>query len=217
MEIKSSVSGDVQVEPKKVPVLLISESLGNGGLVTQIYIITSAKEWKEDVFDNYERAEQLEKQLVEQGLPVVPALEFNGSKMQCIDNQYFYVFNWVEAKAIPWNEINREHCSIAGELLAKIHRIKLEEKENAPKLLDIDWDRYIETAKSKCPEIAGKLLDNRDLLYSAQREYNQALESAPGIEAGSDEERRMGTGEVYESIRRIRYYAKIKDELLKYL
>ena len=48
-----------------------------------------------DVFENYRIAEGLENKLQEAGIPIVPALEFTGSKMQCINGQYFYIFNWV--------------------------------------------------------------------------------------------------------------------------
>ena len=48
-----------------------------------------------DVFENYMMAEALEKKLQERSVPIVPALEFSGSKMQCVNNQYFYVFNFI--------------------------------------------------------------------------------------------------------------------------
>ncbi len=46
-------------------------------------------------------------------------------------------------------------------------------------------------------------------------EYN--VKRALGIEADSVEEQRMGIAEVYESLKRIRYYATIKNALLRYL
>ncbi|MDE6111549.1 MAG: hypothetical protein K2F65_06515, partial [Eubacterium sp.] len=63
-----------------------------------------------DVMKNYALAESLEAKLQSANIPVVPALEFNGKKMQCIDNQYFYVFDWISGKSLNQNKIKREHC-----------------------------------------------------------------------------------------------------------
>ena len=54
-----------------------------------------------EAMGNYCRAEALEQELEDAGLPIVPALRLQGQKMQAVQGRYFYVFPWVEAKALP--------------------------------------------------------------------------------------------------------------------
>lgn len=79
------------------------------------------------VLDNYKRAEQIEAILSDHDIPIVPALVLNGARMQHLAEQYFYIFQWTDAKALGWHEIKEEHCRMAGELLAQIHKIPLHE------------------------------------------------------------------------------------------
>lgn len=72
---------------------------------------------------NFRRAEKLERILQENGIPVIPALEKDGLKMQCLNGQYYYFFNWCDGSVMEWHEIDLLHCKTAGNLLAKIHRI----------------------------------------------------------------------------------------------
>lgn len=134
-----------------------------------------------DALSNFQRAERLEDTLVKNGIPAVPAIRINGRKMQCIQNQYFYIFRWIEGKALDWKEIKKEHCEIAGKLLAKIHKTEQMEKPFAGEKICVDWDAYIELAAEKCPEILNEIKPYRELLYSAQEEYNSALESVPDM------------------------------------
>lgn len=136
---------------------------------------------REDALSNFQRAERLEKVLEENEIPVVPSLEINGCKMQCIGSRYFYIFQWVDGKALDYKEIKNEHCKTAGALLAKIHKI---EKINKPFERDAiceDWDAYIELAHENCAEIEKEIKPYRELLYQAQEEYRLAQESVPDI------------------------------------
>lgn len=76
-----------------------------------------------DAIGNYQRAEKLERILQKNDIPVIPALEKDGLKMQCLDGRYYYLFDWFEGKALDWHEIGEAHCRVAGKLLAKIHGI----------------------------------------------------------------------------------------------
>lgn len=136
---------------------------------------------RSDALKNYQSAERLERVLQENKIPIVPALELNCSKMQCIDNQYFYIFNWSEGKALGLEEITKEHCEIAGTLLAKIHKLEQLEKPVTRNEIGIDWDVYIELANKSCSEIADLLYNGRDLLYMSQKEYNSALNKIPPL------------------------------------
>jgi len=134
-----------------------------------------------DVFKNYEIAECLENKLQANNIPIIPALIFNGKKMQCISNQYFYVFDWVDGKALTSQEIEQKHCEIIGEVLAKIHKIEQKNEIFKRNEININWDSYIEIATDKCHEIVGLLRDNRELLYKSQDEGNAALKNIPNI------------------------------------
>lgn len=155
-----------------------------------VKVLNSMVMKRPDALDNYERAECLEKILQENKLPVVPALEIDKRKMQCVDGKYFYVFEWSDGKAIPWREITGEHCKIIGGLLAKIHKLeqpehpgncKQGEETCEPENFSVDWEGYAELAKVKCPEIAEILWKNVALLKEAQESYNEALKSAPKL------------------------------------
>lgn len=134
-----------------------------------------------DVFKNYKTAEYLERKLQMNDIPIVPALEFNGNKMQYINNQYYYIFNWIEGKALASEEIKKEHCKIIGSVLAKIHKISQTPEPFIKDDVEIDWDYYIELSNEKCPEITDLLKDNKELLYTSQREGNAALRRIPAI------------------------------------
>lgn len=72
------------------------------------------------VLERYQRAGRLERILSGHRIPIVPALEFNGSGLQCRDGQYFHIFQWTDAKALDRHEIKEGHCRIIGRLLARI-------------------------------------------------------------------------------------------------
>lgn len=134
-----------------------------------------------DAPGNFQRAEKLESVLVQNNIPCVPALEIDGAKMHCIDGQYLYVFHWIKGKSILWEKLTKEHCETAGALLAKVHKI---EQSYVPAEIDeihVDWDRYIAQASENCPEIATELAKHRDLFYSSQDQFNQALQNIPSI------------------------------------
>lgn len=134
-----------------------------------------------DAIDHYKRAEQIERVLCDDGIPVIPAMEVNGLKLFCLDTQYFYVFEWVDAQALGWHKIREHHCRMIGSLLAKIHKIQTPKYTCPGAKFDVDWDRYINLAKEKGSELAEALSENRKLLYLAQKEYNTAVDSAPDI------------------------------------
>ncbi|MCL2634007.1 MAG: phosphotransferase [Oscillospiraceae bacterium] len=133
---------------------------------------------RSDAFENYATAEKLEKKLQDNNIPIVPALEFGGKKMQCINNQYFYVFNWVDSTKAP-----PDCCEIIGKLLAQIHNIEQFHDDYQPEELSIDWDNYIELSKSLCPEVTALLQENRYILYNSQINGNKARKKLSGLNA----------------------------------
>ncbi len=135
-----------------------------------------------DAMENYRRAEQLEQTLEAQGIPLVPALERNGQRMQQIDGQYYYIFPWIEGKTAGWQEITVEQCRTAGRLLARIHKIEiktLDKREFEPEPANADND--IALAEEKCSELAAALKQAQPLLVNARKEYAAARRQLPPV------------------------------------
>lgn len=53
---------------------------------------------RENAMDNYAKAERIELLLEQKGIPILPALSFYGRKMQEIDGEYFYLFDYFPEK-----------------------------------------------------------------------------------------------------------------------
>ena len=148
---------------------------------------------RETAMNNYCRAEGFERALEQTDIPILPALTIDGKKMQCLDGQYFYLYEWYDGKALKSEEITGEHCEKIGGILAKIHGLKLSRitadgKEAEPDCnleayerdeLHIDWDGYIEKLAEKNPELSELLRENRGLLYESQDKGNEAIKKLP--------------------------------------
>ena len=119
---------------------------------------------------------QLEDKLQAHNIPIVPALEFNGTKMQAIDNQHFYIFDFIEGQTLATQDIKKAHCEIIGAVLAQIHNIPHDAEGFERYETNIDWDDYIQIATEKDPAIASLLIENRGLLYKAQTDMTGAYQ-----------------------------------------
>ena len=148
---------------------------------------------REDAMSNYRTAEAFETMLEQTDIPILPALTFEGKKMQCMDGQYFYLYEWYEGKALKSEEIRSYHCEKIGGILAKIHGLKFQKKTGEgtgarPEVkeekyereeLHIDWDGYIEKLCGKNPELSELLRENRTFLYESQNKGNEAMKKLP--------------------------------------
>lgn len=74
---------------------------------------------------NYKIADDIEKILQQNNIPAVYALEFKNRKMQELNGQYYYIFEWYDGKSLKDGEIKSVHCEKIGEVLTKIHNIDL--------------------------------------------------------------------------------------------
>ncbi len=135
---------------------------------------------RESAMENYRRAEALEAVLEANGLPVVAAMTRNGAKMQCIQDQYYYLFPWVDSRALPWNGIAEEHCAVIGGLLARIHTLEAPDAQaGTPEPFAFAWEILVQTAKERCPALWEELCAALPLLDRAQVSYNTALKALP--------------------------------------
>ena len=136
---------------------------------------------RDTVFENYRIAEELEAKLEQTDIPILPALTFNGKKMQEIDGQYFYLFDFYEGKSLKGEEITVEHCRKIGEFLAKIHNIEKKAQPYNRSEINVDWDMLIEKLSENNNELYNLLSANRDILYESQQKGNLAVKKMPPV------------------------------------
>lgn len=98
---------------------------------------------------NFNRADRYEEILKENGIKAVYSLAFNDKKMQEIDGQYFYVYEWYDGKSLKDGEITKYHCEEMGKVLAKIHNIDLVNSEFSDNEKNIDFKYYMDLSKEK--------------------------------------------------------------------
>ncbi len=136
---------------------------------------------RETVFENYRIAEELEAKLEQTDIPILPALTFNGKKMQEINGQYFYLFDFYEGKSLKDEEITIEHCEKTGEFLAKIHSIDKKSRPYNRNEINVDWDMLIEKLSQNNTELYNLLSTNRNILYESQQKGNLAIKKIPPV------------------------------------
>ena len=137
-----------------------------------------------DAPDNFRRAEELEARLEDTGISILPALSFSGRKMQQLDGQHFYVFDWFDGRALSCSEITAGHCRIIGTQLARIHQIDHRQTSPAdPEPFVIDWDALIDPLRDRNPELYSLLLRHRDMLYEMQSLAHDAVRRLAPVSA----------------------------------
>lgn len=138
---------------------------------------------RDTAMENYRRAEELEAKLESRGLPVLPALRFHGKKMQELEGQYFYLFDWFDGKALTGREIRKEHCEKMGGVLAEIHRTEVRREKVELSEIHGSWQLYEGRLKEEAPELAALLGENLQLISDCQDRGNRALKRLPSVTA----------------------------------
>lgn len=132
---------------------------------------------------NFEAAERLEEILGERGLPILPARSFGGRKMQELEGQYFYVFDWYDGRAVRGQEIRKAHCARMGKALAKIHEVDRRASGGGGAPLHIDWMFYLDAVQRTDREIFALLEKRLSLLYKLQERGNRSCRHIPAFSA----------------------------------
>lgn len=132
-----------------------------------------------DAMDNYNEADRLETIIQKANIPIVAALIFDGKKMQEIDGQYFYVYEWFDGKTLMDSEITTLHCQKIGAVLSRIHNIEMESKPYRRNPINIDWDNYIALAKEQNSVVFDLLNANKELFFESQNSGNIAMYNIP--------------------------------------
>ena len=102
---------------------------------------------RENAMDNYAKAERIELLLEQKDIPILPALSFYGRKMQEIDGEYFYLFDYFPGKALKSSEITADHCKEMGKVLAEIHSVDKKHENKVFYEMSIDWNFYLAEMK----------------------------------------------------------------------
>lgn len=128
---------------------------------------------------NFNRADRYEGILKENGIKAVYSLAFNDKKMQEIDGQYFYVYEWYDGKSLKDGEITKYHCEEMGKVLAKIHNIDLVNSEFSDNEKNIDFKYYMDLSKEKESPIYDLIYDKLDILNDSINKGNEAIKHLP--------------------------------------
>ena len=171
--------------------LIEEPSRVNGGLTHKMYkIVTDKAKYivkllnpnimkRPTALGNFERADNFEELLKENNIDAIYSIKFNNKKMQEIDGQYFYVYNWYDGKSLKDNEIKSINCEKIGKQLAEIHNITLKEDVWTEDTKNIDWKYYIDLAKEKESPIYDMLFDKIDLLNESMKRGNDVVNKLP--------------------------------------
>lgn len=133
--------------------------------------------------NNFNTADKFEEILKEHDIDAIYSLKFNDKKMQVIDGQYFYVYEWFDGKSLKDDEITTSHCKKIGKLLAKIHNIDLRKDDTKGETKNIDFKHYINLAKEKDSVIYNMIYDKLDIFNESMNKGNKAINKLPRFKA----------------------------------
>ncbi len=136
---------------------------------------------RETAMGNYAEAERLERLLEQRGIPILPALTIGGRKMQEIDGEYFYLFDYYDGKPLCAEEITEYHCARMGSVLAAIHGADRKNAYTEYTKMSVDWDFYLAAMGRADPRLYEMLRSCRALLAESQENGNRAREKLPHI------------------------------------
>lgn len=130
---------------------------------------------RETAHENYRTAEKLEAILEPSDIPIIPALKFDGRKMQEIDGQFFYLYEWYGGKALDSRSVTEYHCSAIGNVLARIHAFDRREEPCTHDEINVDWEKFLDPLSEKNMELYFLLKENISMIYEMQENGNAAL------------------------------------------
>lgn len=128
---------------------------------------------------NFNKADFYEEILKQNNISAIYSIIFNNKKMQEIDGQYFYVYEWYDGKVLKDGEITKYHCEEIGKVLANIHNIDLVNKDFSDKEKNIDFKYYVDLCKKKESPIYELLYDKIDILNDSMNKGNEAIKNLP--------------------------------------
>lgn len=136
-----------------------------------------------DTIGNYKIADDIEEILKQNNIPAVYAIEFYGDKMQKLNGQYYYVFDWYDGKSLIDSEIKSIHCEKIGKILAEIHNIDKKSEPFNRSEININWMKYIQLAQEMNSPIYDILKINIDLFNKSMEMGNRAIKKMPPLKS----------------------------------
>ena len=130
---------------------------------------------------NYNQADSIEEILKRNNIPAIYSLIYNNKKMQELNGQYFYVYNWFDGKSLKGNEIKELNCNKIGEALANIHNIDFKNHEFIRNEIHVDFSKYIDLAKKVNSPIYDLLHDKIEILNESMNNGNKAIKNMPKV------------------------------------
>lgn len=167
----------------------------SGGLTHKMYkVVTNKSKYivkllnpnimkRSTALPNFEKADKYEELLKSNNIDAIYSLKFNDKKLQILNKQYFYVYDWYEGKSLKDNEIKKEHCKKIGKALANIHNITLKEDIWKEDKKNINWQYYIDLAKEKNSPIYDMLYDKLEILNQSMYKGNEVVDKLPNYVA----------------------------------
>lgn len=131
--------------------------------------------------ENFTKTDLYEEILKQNNIKAVYSLNYNNKKMQKIDEQYFYIYEWYDGKTLNDSEIKEYHCEEIAKTLAKIHNIDLIESKYNDDEKNIDFKYYIELAKEKDSIIYNYICDKLDILNISMLKGNESISKLPNF------------------------------------
>lgn len=146
-------------EYKLNPLVKEPERLYGGFLHKNYLFVSDLSKWvikllnpeimkRKEALANYDMAEQWERLLEENGLPIVSALTIHQHKRQCLAGHYFYIYPYFNGSALSFDAITKKHCYLMGRTLARIHSLKTIDEPFLKVTLSIDWSLYIQDSQA---------------------------------------------------------------------
>ncbi len=176
----------------KIGKLIESPLPVSGGLMHKMYkVVTDTRVYaikclnptimkRKGVVDNMIQAERIAAEFSGY-LPVVAAIDFDGSPILHINHKYYMLFPWVEGTSLFPPSINVKNCYEIGSVLGKIHKLNISvpevEKGNIQPI-NYNWHEYYEKGveqKTAWIDIYGKSIDNLNHWTSQVNEANSIL------------------------------------------
>lgn len=136
---------------------------------------------REDAMDNYAEAERLELMPEQRDIPIIPALLFEGRKMQEIDGEFFYIFDYYDGKPLRRKEITEYRCAEMGGALAEIHKTDRKASDGRFEEMSIDWSFYLAEMKKTGMRVYEMLEANYALIQESQDSGNRARKKLPRV------------------------------------
>lgn len=140
--------GDIIAEPISI----------SGGLMHKMYKVMTATnayavKWlnpsimqRNGVIDNMINSERIANALASH-LPAIAAINFSGSPLLLINDNYYMVFPWIEGTSIFPSSISNKNCYEIGNVLGIMHHLNIvlaEVKKESPKAVCYNWKHYVD-------------------------------------------------------------------------